>query len=338
MGIIKSLIGAAAVLIVISAAGCRELTSEMGSQSLSYHADTAVNGVRIMNYDSDRKPVELYFNQPPKRVLVYGRNNIETMLALGLGNSIEMAIIDPESEAYRELSGKYPEEIRKIRHTAVGEVNLEEALSANPDFILAWKSTFTDKYLRTTRWWQERGVNTYIVPTSNKTVPQGTIEDECAYLQDMGKIFHVEEKTNHYINQIRDTLKKDQEEIWGRPKPKVMVIELNQRAIMNYDDHWIVGDMVEQLHGNMPVQSSRISQEELITEDPDVIFVVTYDSSTMGGFQFLTKDVRFQSMKAVKEGRVYPIRLDMMYTPSIKTPEALRLIRDGLYPDLAGEP
>ena len=47
------------------------------------------------------------------------------------------------------------------------------------------------------------------------------------------------------------------------------------------------------------------------------------------------RHAEFSSLKSVKNQRVYPIPFDHMYTPAIKTIYGLRMIRDGLYPDLA---
>ena len=43
---------------------------------------------------------------------------------------------------------------------------------------------------------------------------------------------------------------------------------------MNYDEGWLVGDMVRSLGGCMPVKEKRVGVEGLIEENPDVIFVV----------------------------------------------------------------
>lgn len=51
----------------------------------------------------------------------------------------------------------------------------------------------------------------------------------------------------------------------------------------------------------------------------------------------LTQNPAFSSLKAVREKRVYPLRLDYMYTTAVRTINGLRVLSSGMYPDLAGD-
>ena len=211
--------------------------------------------VTIDTYDSNRNKIQMTFTHRPQRVVVDELNTMETMLALGLGDSIVETSVSPKSMSYKRLLQEYPEEMAKIQKKTVHSLNTETVLSANPDLILGWKSTFTSILRRPTQWWNARGIKTYVVATSNHILNYGTIEDEKQFLADMGKIFHVEPKTNHLIREIQDELKTTQEAVQGKPQQRVMVIEVSGRgAFTNYDDGWLVGDMVRSLGGCMPVK------------------------------------------------------------------------------------
>lgn len=93
--------------------------------------------------------------------------------------------------------------------------------------------------------------------------------------------------------------------------------------------------MVEQLGGYMPAGERRIGCEELISYNPDVLFVVYFNEEQHLQIIEMFRHAEFSSLKSVKNQRVYPIPFDHMYTPAIKTIYGLRMIRDGLYPDLA---
>lgn len=186
-----------------------------------------------------------------------------------------------------------------------------------------------------TAWWNERGIRTYVVSTSNHLHAKGSIEDECCYLDDMGQIFDVCEKTDKMIKEIHDELSRTQELIKGRASQAVMVVEPAGKVFYNYDNGWVVGDMVEQLGGYMPAGERRIGCEELISYNPDVLFVVYFNEEQHLQIIEMFRHAEFSSLKSVKNQRVYPIPFDHMYTPAIKTIYGLRMIRDGLYPDLA---
>lgn len=223
----------------------------------------------------------------------------------------------------------------KIQKKTVHSLNTETVLSANPDLILGWKSTFTSILRRPTGWWNARGIKTYVVATSNHILNYGTIEDEKQFLADMGKIFHVEPKTNHLIREIQDELKTTQEAVQGKPQQRVMVIEVSGRgAFMNYDDGWLVGDMVRSLGGCMPVKEKRVGVEGLIEENPDVIFVVYFSDYQKDIIRSIFQQPEYSSLKAVQNNRICLLPFDCMYTSAIKTIKGIRLIKNGLYPEL----
>lgn len=243
--------------------------------------------------------------------------------------------INTGGAAWKRMEKMYPEEIKKVKIINRYHPDAETVVAANPDLIIGWKSTFTSVLKKSTAWWNERGIRTYVVSTSNHLHAKGSIEDECCYLDDMGQIFDVCEKTDKMIKEIHDELSRTQELIKGRASQAVMVVEPAGKVFYNYDNGWVVGDMVEQLGGYMPAGERRIGCEELISYNPDVLFVVYFNEEQHLQIIEMFRHAEFSSLKSVKNQRVYPIPFDHMYTPAIKTIDGLRMIRDGLYPDLA---
>lgn len=137
------------------------------------------------------------------------------------------------------------------------------------------------------------------------------------------------------IREIHDELSRTQKLVKGRASQAVMVVEPEGKAFYNYDNGWVVGDMVEQLGGYMSAGERRIGYEDLISYNPDVLFVVYFNEEQRLQIIEMFRRAEFSSLKSVKNQRVYPIPFDYMYTPAIKTIDGLRMIRDGLYPDLA---
>jgi len=326
----KILVGIFLICVFLCSSCIQSCVPPLISKNLSGTKDKYVD---IATYGSDGNPRKITFDAIPERVVLDITNDLETLLSLEQGDRIALTSVNKESVFYRQLQEKYPEELRKVHQFSTHNFDMETVVAAQPDLIIGWKSTFSPSWLRTTSWWEKRGINTYIVATSNKTVPEGTIEEECQYLLDMGRIFGEEDKAKNYVDEIYTEISKIKEEIKGRKPPTVMVIEMTKRYIINYDRNWLVGDMVERLGGKMPVESLRLGQEDLLYYDPDVIFISYYSKATESASKYLMEDPKFKSMKAVKNRRIYPLKFNLMYTTGIRTIDGLRTIKQGLYPE-----
>ena len=291
--------------------------------------------VTIDTFDSNGQPVKMTFIKPPERVIADRVNTLGVLLALGQGDKVVGTSGAESPLTYEALKKKFPDEMAKVKGSQGFALDLETVLSLQPDFIMGWKSTFAKDRFRSTQWWNNQGVNTYIIATSNHVLPHGTIEDECRYIRDIGAVFGVQERAQQYIDEIHQTIENVQERTKGRPKQVVMMVEASRKDIFNYDDGWIIGDMVRQMGGVMPVKGRKLSAEQLIEIDPDVILVDYFLEGQKAHVQEVFSDPRFSSLKAVQQGRIVLIPFDYMYAPGIQTIDGIRLIRNGLYPDMA---
>ena len=82
-------------------------------------------------------------------------------------------------------------------------------------------------------------------------------------------------------------------------------------------------------------------KEDLVEQNPDVIFVVYMENSGDDGEDVkstcvakVMEDPSFASLDAVKNGRVYPIMLGDMYASGARTIDGIRNFAAGLYPEL----
>lgn len=294
-------------------------------------------GVAVETFNSASESTMIYFQKPPTRVAVFEYNNIESMLALGLADKIVITDFDRESRYGKYLAENYPLEISKIKAQKLVTPNAEPVLYADPDFILGWRSLFGRAYLGSTFWWQERGINTYIVATSNHTVPEGSIEEEIKYIDDMGKIFACTKQTDAKIMEIREFLKKINFILRGKEEIPVLVLEGSAGRITNYDSKWLVGDLVKKAGGKIISDTNGIGAEEIIRLNPEVIFVVHFNPSTRGFADDLRTDPKYNSLRAVKEGRIYTITLDRMYATGFRTIDSLKIIFAGIHPEITIE-
>lgn len=306
---------------------------------ISYPAGTSgfpeVQAVtEVRTYDSLKKPVTVSFSKIPERVIINRLNGAETLMALGAADRI-IAVNMQNTDWGKPYDDRYMEQGKALEKITYRNLTKEEAVLLNPDCIIGWYSTFTDKRLGTTDFWNARQVATYIQATSNMVKPGAGVEDECRFITDMGLIFHAESQAKLLTDEIWKEIEDVQEKTRHSHHPSVMVVEFSGGGLDVYGYEWLVGDMVEQLGGYMPAGERRIGYEDLISYNPDVLFVVYFNEEQRLQIIEMFRRAEFSSLKSVKNQRVYPIPFDHMYTPAIKTIDGLRMIRDGLYPDLA---
>ena len=100
------------------------------------------------------------------------QNSIETLLALGVGDRIIAGMGVPDRKYIRE---EYQAGYEAIPYKSLENLDPETIMMMRPDFIAGWSSTFTDKVLRSTEFWNERGVHTYISQNSDPANRNRTI-------------------------------------------------------------------------------------------------------------------------------------------------------------------
>ena len=281
--------------------------------------------VVVDTYDADGAPLQTTFQRAPQRIIVDEVNALETLLILGQGERIVGAALSTAGVSYARLQREYPEEFAKVEPVIQNSIGREQAVALQPDFILAWKASFTPRWYGNTAWWQERGVNTYVIATANHVLKDATVEDECKFIDDMGRIFDQKEQTDALLRDIRAELRMDEE--------TVLIVEVGEGDILNYDAGWVVGDMVRRLGGRIPLTSKYIGEEELISCDPDVIFVAYNDAYGKQFAENFFRAVRFNSLRAVQNNRIHFVPVEYVYTPAFKLLDGIRAIRRGLYPD-----
>lgn len=287
----------------------------------------------VNTYDANGTPVQTTFQRAPQRIIVDEVNALETLLILGQGERIVGAALSTSGVSYARLQREYPEEFAKVEPVIQNAIGREQAVALQPDFILAWKASFTPRWYGNTTWWQERGVNTYVIATANHVLNDATVEDECRFIDDMGRIFDRKAQTDALLRDIRAELHVDEATMRGREQQTVLVVEVGEGDILNYDEGWVVGDMVRRLGGRIPLTSKYIGEEELISCDPDVIFVTYNDAYGKTFAENFFRAVRFNSLRAVQKNRIYFVPVEYVYTPAFKLLEGIRSIRRGLYPD-----
>lgn len=293
--------------------------------------------VTIKTYGSDGKAIETTYEKAPEKVLAVYQGSIETLLALGLEDHIvaaaglDNAVPDSMKDAFDSLN--YLDEFTPSKETVT---------MLEPDMILSWGSLFQEKTLGDTMDWINKGTNVYINSNTARNDSPRTLENEYQDILNLGIIFDVQDRAEAIVNKMKSTIADVLAQAGSQQeKPSVMILESNDDTFTNYGADSLGGDMVTQLGAELAnPDASEVGKEDIIAADPDVIFVVYMpysgdDPQTIQDEKLavFNDDKTFQSLSAVKNGRVVPIMLSEMYAAATRTQDGIETFAKGLYPD-----
>lgn len=295
--------------------------------------------VTITNYNYAGEPVEYTYEKAPERVICVYQGCIETMIALGLEDHV-LASYGLDNEVKDEWKAGF----EKMNYNdSVFSPDKETVTMLEPDMIFSWGSYFSDKKLGDVGAWNKKGVATYM---SSNTAPglSRTLENEYTDILNIGKIFDVEDKAEALVNEMKEQVAATLAAAEGQEAVRVAVVEPLGGSISNYSAKSLAGDMVVQLGGELvKPEGNEMGKEDLISLDPDVIFVVYMayagdDPETVKAEQLavICDDPAFASLSAVANGRVHLIMLGDMYASGPRTVDGLSVFAKGMYPGLEG--
>jgi iron complex transport system substrate-binding protein len=298
----------------------------------------------ITTYNYEQEMVEYTVEKAPERVLAIDQNNIEILLALGLGDKIVGAFgldgeIDPD----------LAEEFSKINYQDT-MFSKEDVLALEPDFIAGWYSTFSDKRLGDVDFWQERGVGTYMSLNSGCRGPAAdnprTVEEELQDILNLGIIFDKQETAEALVENIRAEVEKVTDYLADKERLTVAVLEDEGGSYRVYGEDVLGGQVAIAGGGEVAVgkhgETGNISAEDLVAANPDAIFMVWYDEYTVNGTDYageqvvelITENPVFASLDAVQNGRIFAINLSGIYCSGLHTLDGILDIATNLYPEL----
>mgnify|MGYP003232624720 FL=1 len=332
---------ALSLALTLSACGGQNNTPDTsGSQPESSGSENADGcyPVTITNYNYAGQEVSYTYIEAPQRVLAVYQGCIETMIALGLEDHV-IASYGLDNEVKEEWQDGFAQ---MHYDDSVFAPDKETVTLLEPDFIFSWGSYFGDKKLGDVDAWNEKGVGTYM---NSNTVPGGTrtLENEYTDILNIGKIFHVEDKAQALVDEMKAQVADTLSAVQGQEPVRVAVVEPISGSITNYGAKSLAGDMVTALGGELAMpEADSISKEDLVAADPEVIFVVymAYSGddpeSVMAQQRSLIQDdPALQSLQAVQSGKVHLIMLGDMYASGPRTLDGLKTLAQGMYPELS---
>ena len=316
-------------------------------------AGTALAASTVYPVTIDNGNRKITFDAAPKRVVTNCDSNIiELMFALDLDDRLIGYAGFPEYG--NNVSPEYQERLRAIPIVAPGYITLEPLLKAGPDFFLSGYNYGLDIPAAgagdavTPDELEKHGIKSYAITESLIRVmkkPPVSLEDTYTDLTNLGIIFDVQDRAQKVIQSMKDRVAAVEKKLagvkadkpldvfiyptWNAPDqpprsngaqamPSALVSMVKAHNIFSdVDDSWI-----------------RVTWEDVIARNPDVILVLEAgNSSGEERKELMIKDPAMQGVKAIKDGRIYIIRVEDGY-PGPRAVRGLELIARDFYPEL----
>ncbi|MFB5285381.1 ABC transporter substrate-binding protein [Peribacillus sp. Hz7] len=310
----------AILLIVLTACGSST------EQSSNVKEDTE-NEVTIVNND-----ITTVYTEAPKRAISLNQHVTEIMLALGLEDSmVGTAYLDDK------ILPSLQEDYDQVPVLAKEYPTKEQVIDAEADFVYAgWTSGFSEKGIGTQEELKELGIHTYLHKSSDMTSP--TLEDIFEDIQNIAKIFRVEERGDELIAQMKADVEKVQANLPEvDERVNVLIYDSGEKEIFTAGQNFM--NEITKLAGGHNIFSDikdgwvTVSKEDAVARDPEVIVVIDYgDTSAESKIEFLKQDPALKETPAVQNEHFVILPLSAA-SEGIRAAQAIEILAKGFYPE-----
>ncbi|MCK5580148.1 MAG: ABC transporter substrate-binding protein [Candidatus Omnitrophica bacterium] len=232
----------------------------------------------------------------PQRIISLSPTITEELYLLGVENKLIGCTIYCETP---------PEAREKEKVGTVKGFNLEKVVALQPDLVLTTtlvKQKSKDKL-------KNVGIEVITFPTATN------FNDICRQFLKLGIIVGKEEKAKNIIKKAKDKTNAIRGNVRNLPKPKVFA-QIGAKPLFAATKDYSINDFIEFAGGiniTRDLKNGLYSREEVLRNNPDVIFIVT-----MGivGDQEKTVWEKYKVITAVKDKRIYVLDSNKLCSPT----------------------
>ena len=294
------------------------------------------NTVEIDNFNTKTK-----FEEVPKNVVVLCFNSAENLSALGVSKNIigirkGHNCIDDVLPEFRDALKDVP--LPESINPQKGIPTLENMLNMEPDLIVTNAFYFNVKSFGTPDDYRDNGINLYI--TEGSYINNPTLENTYNDIMNLGKIFNVENKAEELVKKMRDKVEEITDKVKGKAPVKVLAFDSIRNGTFAVSGGTGLANYIIERAGGKNVfsdlekQFGRVSLEDIIDRNPDVIVVYRYaiDGDGKAKVEQLKSIEGLSDVSAIKNNRIVIINLFSIF-PGLQNTLALEQIAKGLHPD-----
>lgn len=290
-----------------------------------------VENLSIQNYFVLGKNKQI-FTEVPRRVIVIGENEVETLVRIGAADSILMVM--GRNKPRFPLEPEIENAIEALPTADRQSMNVEYISQLKPDLIIGSQYCFTRDKLNSTDYWNKHGVKTLVSLSSSQPrrhYIKETVDGEMETIRNYGRIFHKEEAANKLVDDTYKTIDEINERAKNYPKPRVMIIEL-MSTYVSYDKTKLAGNMAESIGAEAISTPAIITFEHIAKEDPDVLILICSHDKYGACRPLIMDHPGLKNTKCVKNNRVYNIPLEYTYGPLCHTKDGIKMMGEAFYP------
>ncbi|MHC5229042.1 ABC transporter substrate-binding protein [Enterococcus sp. LJL99] len=265
------------------------------------------------------KEKEQTFEEVPKKVVANTQPAAELLLHLGLKDNIAGvgAVFGlPDKSVEKEFA--------ELNHLSGEYIGKELALSVDPDLVYGRGGLFDnqDWGVGTVDSINDMGINTYVLASS---VTGSTFDSVYEDIDNLGKIFNVEDKAEAFKKELKDRQKVLEEEVSTIDKEQkfayLHMSEPSEPVVYAAHNETFFNDIfgMLKLDNVFKDETGDVSVETLIETDPDVLIVPDWSTINNGikGSEFIEgikNNKKLSSMKAVKNNQIYAVDYNYMFS------------------------
>lgn len=289
--------------------------------------------VTITSYNQEGLLYDQTFDACPRRVVCNQPQAIQLLLALGLGDKIVGAC-----RSVGDVNEKYTASFEALNFISDNDSPSKEVvLDQEPDLIVGWGSLFADDALGATSDWNARGINTYLMKNTVSGLGKRNFEFLIQDIENFGKIFDIEEKTDALVADIRSRLAAVEARTADIPedeRPTVLTVQMLK------DNEWfaradtdLTANIIELAGGKcLDEEYGYASMEVLIDKNPDAILVIDRETKPAADtIQGLLDNPALQEVTAIKNQNFYTITHVSFYCGSMQTIEDIEGLSEMLH-------
>ena len=316
-----------------------------GSQATDTVAQTSYP-LTMKNYGFDGTSYtdeEVVFEQAPTRVFAATQGAAETMLILGLGDSIA-GTANKTSEPVAEIAAAY----NKLNLVNADYASKEQMLSCDPDMVIGRGALFTDSTygVGTTAELSQLDISPWILSSS---VNGSKMTDIYGDIRSLGKIFDVQDKANAWADELEDRMdalyaKADEAGLASKELSYLFLVQArNGNGYMIFS-----GPQTSQQEDALKpfgltnaateVLMEAVSAENILAFDPDIIFAINYTPGSSTATQTMIDDIKgnesLATLPAVEKDAFYIIEYNDVFSFSFRTVDGVERLMQSLYPDV----
>ena len=276
------------------------------------------------------------FTSMPTGVLCANLYSAENMVMLGLGDYIvgKNVHTNPAEVPLEELSDAFAN-IPEI------ERSNENAVASGADLLIGQISAFKDTSWGTYEQLESEGINCLTI--TGTIVPDETVEDIYTDIENLGKIFKVEDKAAALIADMKASIADTNGKVAGvaeADKPKVFVFDSSKEDQIYTTSSGLESNLIELAGGINTTRGQADSRwfntsvETLVAANPDIIIINDYGSQTVEEkIAYITGNPACSEIPAVVNNHFLVIPL-VSVMQDIRAPRACRTMAEYFYPEL----